>query len=53
MMPPYDAILFDFDGVLVDTEPLHFQSWCSILAESGVLLTSNFYEQHCRGVYYG
>jgi len=25
----YDAILFDFDGVLADTEPLHWASWRS------------------------
>ena len=29
----YDAILFDFDGVLVDSEPIHYRCWTEILAE--------------------
>ncbi len=28
---PYDAILFDFDGVLADTEPVHFACWRDVL----------------------
>ena len=28
----FDAILFDFDGVLADTEPLHFACWREVLA---------------------
>lgn len=35
---PFDAILFDFDGVLADTEPLHFACWREALAEIGVRL---------------
>lgn len=32
----FDAILCDFDGVLADTEPLHFACWREVLAELGV-----------------
>ena len=32
----YDSILFDFDGVLADTEPLHYQCWKKVLAGFGV-----------------
>lgn len=32
-MPPYDAILFDFDGVLADSEPIHFACWMETLAD--------------------
>ncbi len=27
----YDAILFDFDGVIMDTEPIHFDCWKEVL----------------------
>ena len=37
------AILFDFDGVLVDTEPLHFQAFQKVLAEEGVALNEQDY----------
>ena len=33
------AILFDFDGVLVDSEPIRFQAGAQALAEVGVSLT--------------
>jgi beta-phosphoglucomutase len=32
----FDAILFDFDGVLVDSEPVHFAAWNAVLARFGV-----------------
>jgi len=31
-----DAVIFDFDGVLVDTEPLHFDALRSVLAPLGM-----------------
>ena len=40
------AILWDNDGVLVDTEGLYFQAGCETLAQQGVTLTrKNFIEQ--------
>jgi beta-phosphoglucomutase len=38
-MPAFDAILFDFDGVLVDSEPLHCACWAEVLAPFGIKLT--------------
>jgi HAD superfamily hydrolase (TIGR01509 family) len=35
-MPPYDGILFDFDGVLADSEPVHFACWRDVLAPLGI-----------------
>lgn len=32
----FDSILFDFDGVLADTEPIHFTCWREVLAELGI-----------------
>jgi beta-phosphoglucomutase len=37
------AILFDFDGVLADTEPLHFQIFQQVLREQGLALTEQDY----------
>ena len=47
--PQYDAILFDFDGVLADTEPLHYHCWRQILGGFGVDLPWDYYETHCIG----
>jgi beta-phosphoglucomutase len=34
----YDAVLFDFDGVLADTEPLHCRCWQQVLGPFGINL---------------
>src|SRR5438552_2164597 len=39
MLPFPQAILFDFDGVIVNSEPLHFQAFVKTLAEHDILLT--------------
>lgn len=45
----YDAVLFDFDGVLVDSEPVHFSCWTEILAPYGVELDWDTYNRVGRG----
>jgi beta-phosphoglucomutase len=37
------AIIFDFDGVIADTEPLHFACFRQTLAEIGISLTESDY----------
>ncbi|MDO8559895.1 MAG: HAD family phosphatase [bacterium] len=37
------ALVFDIDGVLVDTERLHFSAWQKLLAEHGATLTLEEY----------
>jgi beta-phosphoglucomutase-like phosphatase (HAD superfamily) len=37
------AIVFDFDGVLANSEPLHFQGFRDVLAEEGIALTRDDY----------
>jgi HAD superfamily hydrolase (TIGR01509 family) len=37
------AIVFDFDGVLADSEPIHFAAFRDVLAEAGVPLTEADY----------
>ena len=31
----YDAVIFDFDGTLVDSMPAHFEAWCEALSLHG------------------
>src|ERR1035438_9131611 len=49
-MTDLQALLFDFDGVLADTEPLHWRSWASVLAPLGIDLTWQTYQERCIGV---
>lgn len=43
------AILFDFNGVLVDDEPLHFELFRKVLAEEGIELSERDYYEHYLG----
>jgi len=49
-MPGFDSILFDFDGVLADTEPVHCACWAEVLAPVGITLGWEFYRDHCIGL---
>lgn len=49
-MNRYEAVLFDFDGVLVDSEPIHFDCWQEILGPFGIDLDWDTYCEHCIGV---
>ena len=40
---PLKAIVFDFDGVIANSEPLHFRGYRDVLAEEGVTLTESDY----------
>jgi HAD superfamily hydrolase (TIGR01509 family) len=44
-----DSILFDFDGVLADTEPVHYRAWQQILAPFGIHLDWAYYVGSCIG----
>jgi beta-phosphoglucomutase len=37
------AVLFDFDGVIVNSEPLHFHAFHEVLAEEGIDLSEDEY----------
>ena len=45
----YPAILFDFDGVLMDSEPVHYACWKEVLAPMGIHIEWEPYRQHCVG----
>src|SRR3954452_2565888 len=49
-MARYEAILFDFDGVLVDSEPVHYGCWQEILGPFGINLDWKTYSEHCIGI---
>jgi beta-phosphoglucomutase len=49
-MPAFDAILFDFDGVLLDSEPVHCECWAAVLEPMGIQLTWEFYRENFLGV---
>lgn len=41
------AVVFDFDGVLANSEPLHFRAFRDVLAERGLTLTERaYYDQY-------
>ena len=44
------AIFFDFDGVLLDTEPVHCACWAEVLAPAGLTLTWDYYRDYCIGI---
>lgn len=35
----FDAVIFDFDGVILDSEPLHYQACCHVFKPLGIELT--------------
>jgi beta-phosphoglucomutase-like phosphatase (HAD superfamily) len=48
-MPGIAAIVFDFDGVLADSEPLHLRAYQKVLAEAGIGLDRDEYYQRYLG----
>lgn len=44
------AVIFDFDGVLVDTEPLHYRALCAVLAPLGLDFDWAAYVSHYIGL---
>ena len=48
-MAEIGAVVFDFDGVLANSEPLHLCAYQSVLAEAGVTLGRDEYYQHYLG----
>lgn len=45
-----EALIFDFDGVLADTEPLYWKAWTELLARHGIAFTWEEYCRYGRGV---
>ncbi len=45
----FKAILFDFDGVIVDSEEYHYEAFRRIFEEEGFSLSREIYYQRCLG----
>lgn len=45
-----EAVIFDFDGVIVDSEPVHFRLFRELLAEQGITLTREAYDAQYLGM---
>jgi HAD superfamily hydrolase (TIGR01509 family) len=45
-----EALIFDYDGVIADTETLHWHSWAEILEPLGIHFTWDQYCEFGRGV---
>ena len=43
------AVLFDLDGTLANTDPIHFLIWQRLLKEYGLEIDDPFYRQHISG----
>ncbi|WP_131782718.1 HAD family hydrolase [Legionella gresilensis] len=44
------AIIFDFDGVILDSEPLHYKACCQVLAPLGLALSYDDYQENYLGL---
>lgn len=44
-----EAVLFDLDGTLTHSDPLHFGVFATMLAEQGIPIDDAFYRQHISG----
>jgi beta-phosphoglucomutase len=49
-MNEFEAIFFDFDGVLLDTEPDHCACWAEVLRPFGIDLTWEYYRDNVIGI---
>jgi beta-phosphoglucomutase len=44
------AVIFDFDGVIADTEGLHFECFARVLAEEGIVITREENDRRFLGI---
>lgn len=45
--PPYEALIFDCDGTLADTLPVHFQTWSASLKAVEANISKDWYYEYC------
>src|SRR3954469_22696057 len=45
----FAALLFDLDGTLADTDPLHLHAWQKCLAPEGIAVDEAYYLKHITG----
>ncbi len=44
------AIIFDFDGIITDTEPIHFDAWLAVLEPMGITFDDDIYHREYIGL---
>lgn len=44
-VPPYSALIFDCDGTIADTLPVHFQTWTAAFSKFGAELPQAWYHE--------
>jgi beta-phosphoglucomutase len=44
------AVFFDFDGVLIDSEPIHYAAWIAALKPLGVSISEELYLERFTGI---
>lgn len=49
MKTPIAAVLFDLDGTLANTDPIHFQTWQELLRDFGMEIDKAFYQSRISG----
>ena len=47
---PYKAFIFDFDGIITDTEPTHMEAWQSVLEPQGLEFDEAEFREHYLGL---
>jgi len=47
----WQAILFDFDGVLADSEPVHWRCWQDVIGDHGYTVPWDDFRVNCVGVH--
>lgn len=50
MINPFEAIIFDFDGVILDSEPLHYDACCVVFNSIGIKLSYKEYRNDYLGL---
>ncbi len=46
----FDAIIFDFDGVILDSEPIHYEACCEVLKPLGITISYQEYMDKYLGL---
>lgn len=46
----FEAVIFDFDGVILDSEPIHYEACCSVLGSLGIELSYTEFMAHYLGL---
>ncbi|EHL31380.1 HAD family hydrolase [Legionella drancourtii] len=46
----FEAVIFDFDGVILDSEPIHYEACCAVLGALGIKLSYTEFMAHYLGL---